>query len=88
MNLTFLSKQVIKYRMKNHWTQQELARRAQVHRQTIRQIENHHTNIKDITLLRLAHAFGITPLELLNKPTPLSLDITEVSLGQLIKQYR
>jgi transcriptional regulator with XRE-family HTH domain len=49
------------------WTQQELADKTGVSRQTISKLENgHELDPRKSTLLLLAMAFGIDPQELMN----------------------
>ena len=50
------------------WSQEELAERSGLHRTYISAIECTQCNLSLDNLERLAHAFGITPSELLSEP--------------------
>ncbi len=47
------------------WSQQELARRAELHRTYIGSIERHERNVSLLNIQRIAKALGVKPGELI-----------------------
>jgi transcriptional regulator with XRE-family HTH domain len=58
-------KRVKKMRIAKGWSQEELAKRAKLHRTYIGSVERHERNISLINIERIAKAFGMTPWQLI-----------------------
>ncbi len=56
---------VKKLRLERGWTQEELARRADLHRTYIGSIERHERNVSLVNLEKIANALGVDIKELL-----------------------
>ncbi|MCH7559092.1 MAG: helix-turn-helix transcriptional regulator [Planctomycetes bacterium] len=52
-------------RLKNGWTQEELAHRADVHRTYIGSIERHERNVSLLNVERIASAFKVNARDLI-----------------------
>jgi transcriptional regulator with XRE-family HTH domain len=52
-------------RLKNGWTQEELARHADVHRTYIGSIERHERNVSLLNVERIARAFRVNARDLI-----------------------
>lgn len=54
-------------RIAKGWSQEELAKRAKLHRTYIGSVERHERNISLINIERIAKAFGVTPWQLIKQ---------------------
>jgi transcriptional regulator with XRE-family HTH domain len=52
-------------RKQKGWSQEELARRAELHRTYIGSIERNERNVSLLNVERIANAFGVKPRELI-----------------------
>ena len=63
--LKAFAKNVKKLRIEKGWTQEELARRAELHRTYIGAIERHERNVSLLNVERIAKALKVKPKDLL-----------------------
>lgn len=60
-------KRVKKMRVAKGWSQEELAKRAKLHRTYIGSVERNERNISLINIERIAKAFGVAPWQLIKQ---------------------
>lgn len=63
--LKTFAKRIRKMRVAKGWSQEELAKRAKLHRTYIGSIERNERNVSLINVERIAKAFGLKPWQLL-----------------------